>query len=287
MERRGVDIGGAVLDAELSGAGQVTVVFENGLGTSLDEWDAIVPHVRQHARVLRYDRRRASSSGSLAPRTAGDMALDLEKVLIALSVAPPYVLVGHSWGGIVARLFAQRHPSAVAGLVFVDATHEVIDSKAFAMLPLMYWLMSVVARTSAGRRWLLKQICPASAPVDYRARVEHRLRDRSQWTLSVRTARAEGAGIRTSLDDVRRTCPDLPPVPVHVLTAGGISGPNLKAIRRVHDAWQAAVVRAPLARYTNVPESGHQLPLERPEAVIAAILGVLDMISGTTAKGPT
>jgi pimeloyl-ACP methyl ester carboxylesterase len=287
MERRRVDIGGAVLEAELSGAGRVTVVFENGLGTSLDEWDAVVPRVASGARVVRYDRRRASSSGSLQARTAADMAIDLEKLLAALAVAPPYLLVGHSWGGVVARVFAHTHPSSVAGLVFVDATHEVADSRGFALLPLIYSLMGLAARTAGGRRWILKQICPAGAPPAYRARVDELLRDRQRWAISLRTARAEAHGIRSSLQHVRTSSPDLPSVPIHVLTAGGVTGPNVKAIRRVHDAWQAAVARAPLARYTNVPESGHQLPLERPEAVISAVLGVLDAIGGTTAEQPT
>jgi pimeloyl-ACP methyl ester carboxylesterase len=286
MERRRVDIGGAVLEAELLGAGPVTVVFENGLGTSLDEWDAVVPDVSSRARVVRYDRRRASSSGALSPRTARDMAIDLEKLLGALAVAPPYLLVGHSWGGVVARVFAHAHPSSVAGLVFVDATHEVVDSKAFALLPLMYSLMGLAARTAGGRRWILKQICPSSAPPAYRARVEELLRDRGRWAISLRTARAEGSGIRASLEHVRTVCPNLPSVPIHVLTAGGLSGPNLKAVRRVHDAWQAAVARAPLARYTNVPASGHQLPLERPEAVISAVLGVFDAVGGTVRNQP-
>lgn len=63
-----------------------------------------------------------------------------------------------------------------------------------------------------------------------------------------------------------------------VLTAGGVSGPNVKAVRRVHQARQSAVAASPRARYTNVPESGHQLPIDAPEAVVAAIVGVLDAV---------
>jgi hypothetical protein len=70
----------------------------------------------------------------------------------------------------------------------------------------------------------------------------------------------------------------LPPVPVHVLTAGGVTGPNLAQVRRVHDAWKAMVDRAPAAQYTNVPSSGHQMPIEVPDVVSAAIAGVLDTV---------
>ena len=80
-----------------------------------------------------------------------------------------------------------------------------------------------------------------------------------------KSARAEGAGIRPSLAELRRESPDLPSIPIHVLTAGGVGGPNAASVRRVHEAWQAAVARTPGARYTNIPTSGHQLPMEAPE----------------------
>lgn len=98
MERRSVDIGSTALDASVAGNGPVTVVFENGMGTSLEEWDAIAPRISERARTLRYDRRRAPAAGRLSPRTGAEMASDLEQLLAALALSPPYVLVGHSWG---------------------------------------------------------------------------------------------------------------------------------------------------------------------------------------------
>jgi pimeloyl-ACP methyl ester carboxylesterase len=275
MKRTRVDIGDTSLDAAIAGSGPVTVVFENGLGTPIEEWDAVVPAIAAKARTLCYDRRRAPAAGSLVMRTAADMVADLEKLLAALSVSPPYVLVGHSWGGVVARVFAHRHPSKVAGLVFVDATHEVIDSRGMALMPVMYSVMGLLSRTGPGRRWLFRLLCPPGAPAAYAQRLERQLADPARWRVGLRTARAEGAGIRPSLAALRSDCPDLPPVPISVLTAGGVAGPNVKSIRRVHEAWQAAVSRTPSARYTNIPGSGHQLPMEAPQVVIDAINSVL------------
>jgi pimeloyl-ACP methyl ester carboxylesterase len=204
-----------------------------------------------------------------------DMAVDLEQLLQALVIDPPYVLVGHSWGGIVARIFVQRNPAAVAGLVFADATHESIDSRGLALVPVMHWAMGVMARTRVGRRWLLGQMCPPQSPASYRARVEHTLNDPQRWTRSLRRARMEARGIGPSLDYIRRHCPDLPRVPARVLTAGGVTGPNLKAIRRVHEAWRATVARSPMAEYSNVPTAGHQLPVDSPQDVVDTILAVL------------
>ena len=172
--------------------------------------------------------------------------------------------------------------SDVAGLVFVDATHEVADSRGFAILPLMYALMGIAVRFGGGRRWLMKTLCPPGAPASYRARLERRIGDPALWRISLRTGKSEGAGIRPSLAAVARDCPDLPAVPVHVLTAGGVAGPNVKQIQRVHAAWKAMVERSPQARYTNVPSSGHQMPAEVPGVVVEAISGVLETLSART-----
>ncbi len=278
-DRRSVDIGDAQLEAVLAGSGSVTVVFESGLATALEAWDAVVPPIAERARTLRYDRRRAAPAGEVPARTAADMAADLRQLLSALNVAPPYVLVGHSWGGVIVRTFAHAHPSDVAGLVFVDATHEVVDSRGFALLPVMYSLMGLAARVKAGRRWLRRQLCPPGSPAVYQALMEQRLGDPALWRIGIRTAKSEGAGIRPSLAALRRDCPDLPSVPIHVLTAGGVSGPNVKSVRRVHDAWQAMVARAAHARYSNAPASGHLMPIEAPAVVIDAVVGVLDSVA--------
>ena len=280
MNVRSVDIGGGVhLEAVVEGSGPVTVVFENGLATALEEWEAVVPTVASRARIVRYNRRRAAATGDVPARTAGDLAEDLRALLDALAVRPPYVLVAHSWGGAIARTFIHAHPGDVAGLVLVYATHETIDSRGFALLPLMYGLMGLARRFAAGRRWLLNTLAPPGAPASYRARLEQRVSDSAQWRIALRTARSEGAGIRPSLAALARNCPDLPSIPVHVLTAGGVTGPNINQIQRVHAAWKRMVSRAPNARYTNVPSSGHQMPVEVPAVVGDAIASVLDACS--------
>jgi pimeloyl-ACP methyl ester carboxylesterase len=285
MDRRAIDIGGGVqLEAVVAGSGPVSVVFENGLATALEAWDTVAPAIAARARTVRYDRRRAESTGAVSARTAADLVSELRALLNAVGVRPPYVLVGHSWGGAIVRTFAQAYPADVAGLVLVDATHESIDSRGFALLPVMYGVMGLARRFGAGRRWLMSQLCPPGASARYRARLERAIHDPALWRQSLRTARAEGAGIRPSLAALAQTCPDLPSIPVHVLTAGGVSGANVKQIQRVHEAWKAMVARAPTAQYTNVASSGHQMPVEVPGVVVDAIAGVLDALRDSPAS---
>jgi hypothetical protein len=108
-------------------------------------------------------------------------------------------------------------------------------------------------------------VSPPGSPAAYRARIEHTLGDRELWARVLRTVRAEATGVRSSLAELRRECPDLPPVPVHVLTAG-----TARSVQRVHEAWKATVSRAPNARYTHVPESGHYMPIEAHTVVVTA-----------------
>ena len=104
------------------GAGPL-VVFEAGMSAPAASWVHTQREVSAFARTLSYDR--AGYGGSdVDPheRTLERIVEDLTSLLDALGETSPVVLVGHSWGGPILRLFASQHPQRVAGLVFVDAT---------------------------------------------------------------------------------------------------------------------------------------------------------------------
>ncbi len=118
-----VDVGGRRLHARVAGEGSPVVVFESGIAASSINWSRVQADVAAFTRTVAYDRAGyAWSDPAPGPRTAGRAAADLHALLRAAGIAPPYVLVGHSFGGLVLRMFADRHADAVAGLVFVDST---------------------------------------------------------------------------------------------------------------------------------------------------------------------
>lgn len=120
------DLGGRRLHARVMGAGQPgpTVVFEAGLGLPLETWGWIQPAVAQQAPTLAYDRAGLGASDPASgPRTAAALTADLHHLLTLTGLPAPYVLVGHSIGGLLIRHFAATHPDLVAGLVLVDSTH--------------------------------------------------------------------------------------------------------------------------------------------------------------------
>jgi pimeloyl-ACP methyl ester carboxylesterase len=112
---------GRSLYMECVGSGSPTVVLEAGFLADTFSWRDVQPEVGRGTRTCAYDR--AGTGNSAAPpgvRDARDEIADLRRLLARARVAPPYVLVGHSYGGVLARVFAHRYPSETAGLVLID-----------------------------------------------------------------------------------------------------------------------------------------------------------------------
>lgn len=120
-----VDLDGHTLHVYCTGRGGPTIVVENGLGDFSFDWMLVQSRVSRFTRICTYDRGGyAWSDPGPKPRTFAQLNLELHDALAELGEHGPFVLVGHSFGGPVARNFARVYPTAVAGIVFVDAAHE-------------------------------------------------------------------------------------------------------------------------------------------------------------------
>ncbi len=121
-----VDIGGRRLHILCKGeAPGPTVVIEQGAGSPSVVWQPIQNEASAFARVCLYDRAGYQwSDPAPGPRSLSDRAADLHRLLQTAGETGPYVLVGHSYGGVLNRVFADAYPKDVAGLVLVDAIEE-------------------------------------------------------------------------------------------------------------------------------------------------------------------
>jgi len=119
------DVGGRRLYMRCAGNRGPTVIMEAGLASPSSDWDKVTPGISRLTRVCVYDRAGVGKSDPApGPRDGRQVVSDLHTLLAKNSLRPPYVLVGHSFGGLFAIMYANTYPKDVAGMVLVDSSHE-------------------------------------------------------------------------------------------------------------------------------------------------------------------
>jgi pimeloyl-ACP methyl ester carboxylesterase len=263
--------GGRRVWLECRGQGSPTVILIAGTGNDADTWDtaglasgapppAVLPGVGAFTRVCAYDRpgtlldadHPGRSDPAPMPQMAAQMVADLHAVLQAAAVPGPYVVVGHSFGGLVARLYAATDPGDVVGLVLVDAAHEDYYAQLRAMLTPEQW----AAATGA--------TAPAGSPL-------------------------ERIDVVASADELRQAASvaPLPDLPLIVITHGrpwtwppGYPAAALEALWWPLQERLAALT--PDARLLVAHDSDHDIPGEQPEVIVAAVRQVVDAVRDST-----
>ena len=272
-----VDIGGRALNYSCLGQGSPAVIFENGSGGAGRDWEPLQREVSSYARACWYDRAgQGWSDPAPFPHPASAIADDLHRLLSKVSVAPPYVMVGLSSGGIVARVYARRYPSDVAGMVLVDSANsdenEPITPPGGGYIPYFPEGLSVLAQMLRPVG-ILRLIMPAGAvsPFETREFAE------SLKEEMVYESRLEARAVR-SLGDM----------PLIVLTAGRhrLKPPDNPIQARLQDRQEQGWIDAQkqLARLSPhgeqrvFPEARHDLLLDRPKDVLKAVLDVVNSV---------
>ncbi len=116
---------GRKLNLYCLGTGEPTVVFDSGLTDETSVWGLVQPTIARMTRTCSYDRAGVGfSDPGYRPGSSANIVDDLHRLLVAASIKPPYVLVGHSYGGMNIKLYAGIYASEVVGMVFVDSSHE-------------------------------------------------------------------------------------------------------------------------------------------------------------------
>ncbi len=265
-----------------AGAGKPTVLLESGFGAGAEAWTRALPRIAGVTRVCAYDRAGYgfSDPGPL-PRDGAAIARDLDQGLKAAGIAGPYVVVGHSAGGLYSRLFAARRPGEVVGLVFVDSSVEHQTERLVASFgPGAGSLDGVQRRTlhclkatsdpaTASGKAQLPSDCPATGP-DAHAQAVARRPDTWRTQLSELDSL-----FTTTSDEVDRTGDLLQDIPAIVLTAGKADGGAAGADDPGAQAWQA-LHRQLAGRFLNhdqrIVKSSHLMMIDRPEVVADAAL---------------
>ena len=127
------EVGGATIEYIASGTGPPTIVLVSGAGEPLDGWSRVFGPLLRYGMVVAYNRPGiGQSSRPTEPQTGALIVGTLRDLLAAIEAPPPYILLGHSLGGLYVQLFARRLPEDVCGVVLVESAHP--DDRSMAEL---------------------------------------------------------------------------------------------------------------------------------------------------------
>ncbi|MCB0128761.1 MAG: alpha/beta fold hydrolase [Caldilineaceae bacterium] len=281
-----VDVGGYKLHIYCLGTGAPTVITENGLGGSVPDWGLVQPAVSRSTRICSYDR--AGSGWSEAgpyPRTSRQISTELHTLLANAGVSGPFVLVGHSAGGMHVQVYAAQYPAEVAGLVLVDPTpaqamvhftpeeqHSVLPNLGQFRLLQALQFFGVLRFVPLFEDPVL-HVIPESLQAQIRV---HRLKSGAMTALA-----AEAEGIAASIQQTAATT--LPPELPLLILWHGVPAEPVALEPPARAAMQEVARQSKNGKFIVAENSGHTIPLERPDLVIAAINQVVEVARGNTA----
>ena len=276
-----VDVGGYRLHINCAGTGSPTVVIDSGAGDWSATWSSWVqPGVAGTTRVCTYDRAGLgwSDPGPL-PRTAERFADELHTLLQRAGIPGPYVLVGHSLGGLTVRLFAHKYPAEVAGLVLVDSMSPRLGTHAAPATAPQARTSVLSVFTFAARIGVLRVL---AGPLDLKSGLSPELADAYvAYAVTPRQIQTyvldESGGIGASLAQASAVT-SLGDLPLIVVSRG--LDPDAD--------WQR--LQAELLQLSSRSEqrfadqSGHLVQLDQPEAAIGAIVAMVERVRGQAAR---
>lgn len=291
-EGRWVDIGaGRRLYLLEKGSGEATVLFESGIAATNLNWFHIQEQVARMASTASYDRAGLGwSTKCTSPRTPGNIAVELHELLEGAGIKPPYILVGHSFGGLVMRRFALLYPDEVSSIVLVDPMRceewPPLDPTKQALINRGMKLSSYaipIARLGLARLAVTSLLCRSGRVAERlagvagqgglhvldRVRGEVGKMPREVWPIVAAHWSRPGyyAGMRSHVAAVPETVAEMQDsepirgIPVLVLTPGKSSPLSEDCLRQIGDNVQQVIA----------PASAHWIHLDEPDLVIDSI----------------
>jgi len=250
------DIGGRRLFLESGGSGTPTVILEAGGGCSSETWDSLWFELTRVTHTCRYDRASLGRSDRVArSRTGTDIANDLHHLLQVAQIPGPYLLVGHSVGGLMVRIYTHQHRHEVIGMVLIDPSHHDSWSRERAILP------PENAQDSPTLRELRQSLSRSAAPSE-----------------------GEDIDVEACQNEARATG-SLGDLPLAVITGTRrrlfLDVPATVTDRRYQLKFDLHRELAALSsRGILIPaaQSGHMVHLDEPAVVITAIRSIIDVV---------
>jgi pimeloyl-ACP methyl ester carboxylesterase len=308
-----ITVDGHQMHLNCTGAGGSTVVMDAGLGGWSLDWSMIQPEIAQFTRVCSYDR--AGLGWSEAGAGAGDAqhaVADLHSLLAISGEQGPFVLVGHSNGGLRAALYAHAYPQEVAGIVLVDPTPRASDAERVAFLSATeqaeyltllqamkpepetggfdFFELMRTLRPFGVPRLLTDSLLEGSQYPYVSAALQPAFRFGMNGRARLATTIAETEQRQANVDRVR-AIPSLGSLPLAVLASTKITTfyrdplpaelpPRLLELIQ-KTVWEAEIDMSRLSSNSTiapVERSGHYIQFDRPDAVIDAVQHMVESL---------
>ena len=297
---------GRRLNLYCTGKGTPTVIFDSGVTGETVGWALVQPEIAKHTRACSYDRAGTGfSDPGTRTGTSANIVDDLHRLLKAAAIEPPYILVGHSYGGMNVRLYKDHYASEVVGMVLVDPSHEDWVHRVWALSPLQPTYEQLVA-DSFEPMWRDERECVRAATLGFIEGSELYEKCISEpdphFSDAINAAYLEThlspayhqAGLTedenlhfASSDQLRAARIWYGDMPLIVLAAGDRPKLRKGETQAHHDAinrlWYVLFdeLAALSTRGVNrvVPNTGHDIPMTQPGAINSAILEVMDQAS--------
>ncbi|GCE06826.1 alpha/beta fold hydrolase [Dictyobacter aurantiacus] len=259
-----VDVGGHQLHLYCTGKGSPTVILEAGLGDTTLVWSKVQPTVSIFTHVCSYDRAGDGASDlGPTPRTGAQIVTELHTLLTNAHISGPYILVGHSLGGLYVRLYASTYPQQVAGMVLVDPSYEDQPPPLAQDIQSHYadqWL----ARFGIPRLALQLNLASASNFSEYPPDVLPALKAYQAQPQFFHTYADELTAFNQTANEVRSSAQRAGKEPLVVLFHGLPVPPNAS-----HQEFFAHLSSRSMLVVAS--RSGHYIQLDQPDLVIKAI----------------
>lgn len=277
-----IDIGGHRLHVVERGSGPV-VVFESASGGDALSWAVIAERLAARAHTICYDRAgNGWSDSGPGSRTPQQIADELHLLLQRAGIPPPYVLVGHSLGGLYVQIYARRFPDEVAGMVLVDSSHPDQSRRLAGMAPDLYYLVLCMAPFGIQHAFIRGDGPAEFPPALWNARK----------AMAVRSQNVRGFGYElhaflTTPADGNLLQPFAHAIPLIVLTHGK-PAPGMSSEKSHWFEQEWLQMQTELAAFSSlgiqrvVPDSSHFIPFDQPTAVANAVEEILGLLRHKT-----
>ncbi|HXW92241.1 MAG TPA: alpha/beta hydrolase [Terriglobales bacterium] len=297
-----VDIGGRKLHIYCTGSGSPTVVVENGGAAFSFDWQLVQPQVARLTRICTYDRAGYAWSDEGPEFDTFDQATqDLHLLLSKAAVPSPYILVGHSLGGMLIRYYRAKYPAEIVGIVLVDSSHEEslqqVGPEVVRIPELTAQQFQSLLDEAKANRPKNPEPGPTTIFPPY-DRLPREFQSLHLWALKKVLPLVRNWGLNLHSDWSRlhqirvRSQHPLGDTPLAVLTASEFdvvqaSGLTVEQARQDHLRWQNDLVQlSSNSRHVMVSGSGHIMYLDRPDVVVRSISVVLSAVKNQSRLPP-